>query len=126
VFASRWDDEHWTNKAAYRALSELVKVCRETAESIPGEEAVFLLFSAAENWIHEELENTYEENKDEDDRQQDTTSRQKEDTSVLLGRRLIYSHHIIAKRARASIQQLARDFALTGYVKIGWPGLIIV
>jgi acylphosphatase len=115
-----------TNKVAFRALSELLKVCRETAESMPGEEALLPVFSAAENWIHEKWENAYEEDKDEDDRQQDTASRQREDTSVLLGRRLIYSHHIIAKRARASIQQLARDFALTGYVKIGWPGLIIV
>ena len=46
--------------------------------------------------------------------------------AVILGRRLIYSHHIIAKRKRVDLQQLARDYHLTGYVKIGWPGLIVV
>lgn len=53
-----------TNKVAFRALSELLKVCRETAESMPGEEALLPVFSAAENWIHEVWENTYEEDKD--------------------------------------------------------------
>jgi acylphosphatase len=44
----------------------------------------------------------------------------------ILGRRLIYSHHIISKIKRADMKDLASHYKLTGYIKIGWPGLIII
>jgi hypothetical protein len=41
-------------------------------------------------------------------------------------RRLIYSHHIIAQEKRAAISANATELNLGGFVKHGWPGLIIV
>ena len=44
----------------------------------------------------------------------------------MLGRRLVYSHHIIADEKRAAIRQEALDLQLGGCVKHGWPGIIVV
>eukprot|EP00934_Nitzschia_sp_Nitz4_P005321 Nitzschia sp. Nitz4//scaffold3_size479765//432084//432980//NITZ4_000183-RA/size479765-exonerate_protein2genome-gene-1.302-mRNA-1//1//CDS//3329551007//5311//frame0 len=46
--------------------------------------------------------------------------------TLVLGRRLIYSHHIISKVKRADIKRLVSDLHLTGYMKIGWPGILII
>lgn len=43
-----------------------------------------------------------------------------------LGRRLCYSHHIIAPSKRRAIVAWAVELALGGCSKIGWPGLILV
>ncbi|CBN74926.1 conserved unknown protein [Ectocarpus siliculosus] len=45
---------------------------------------------------------------------------------VFLGRRLIYSHHIIATQKRTGIMKAARDLRLGGFSKVGWPGVIVV
>ncbi|CAM9786760.1 unnamed protein product [Ascophyllum nodosum] len=45
---------------------------------------------------------------------------------VLLGRRLIYSHHIIAPQKRTGIMRAARELDLGGFSKVGWPGVIVV
>lgn len=47
-------------------------------------------------------------------------------TSTVLGRRLLYSHHLIADSKRAAVQQWALELRLGGFSKIGWPGVIIV
>ena len=44
----------------------------------------------------------------------------------MLGRRLIYSHHIIARSKRRAIADLYRSYDLGGYAKIGWPGIIVI
>jgi hypothetical protein len=46
--------------------------------------------------------------------------------SYKLVQRLIYSHHIIAKSKRKSLKDLSTKYNLGGYVKIGWPGIIIM
>jgi len=43
-----------------------------------------------------------------------------------LGRRAMFSHHIIAASKRQAISQWAQQLRLGGIAKIGWPGLIIV
>ena len=43
----------------------------------------------------------------------------------VLGRRLCFSHHIIAPAKIRAIRQWAEELALGGFVKIGWPGLIV-
>jgi len=53
-------------------------------------------------------------------------STQQKHQLFVLGRRLIYSHHIISKTKRANMKQLASQYQLTGYVKIGWPGIIVL
>ena len=46
--------------------------------------------------------------------------------SVMISRKLIYSHHIIAKSKRKAISDLGKDYNVGGYYKIGWPGIIII
>ena len=45
---------------------------------------------------------------------------------VRVCRRLIYSHHIIATDKRAAITSNALELRLGGFVKHGWPGVILV
>jgi Protein of unknown function (DUF1115) len=45
---------------------------------------------------------------------------------IVFARRLIYSHHIISKVKRSDIMEWAAYYQLTGYMKIGWPGLLII
>mmetsp|Transcript_22590 Transcript_22590/g.39941 ORF Transcript_22590/g.39941 Transcript_22590/m.39941 type:complete len:348 (+) Transcript_22590:115-1158(+) len=45
---------------------------------------------------------------------------------VVLGRRLLYSHHIINMGKRTAVVQWAVQLGLSGCSKIGWPGVIIV
>jgi len=54
------------------------------------------------------------------------TTQGRSGNSCTLGRRLIYSHHIIAKTKRKAILNLAKEYDLGGFVKIGWPGIIII
>ena len=44
----------------------------------------------------------------------------------ILGRRIIYSHHIIANFKRRDIANLTSEYKLGGYMKIGWPGVILI
>ena len=48
-----------------------------------------------------------------------------EKATPVLGRRLCFSHHIIAPAKIRAIRQWAAELALGGFVKIGWPGLIV-
>ena len=45
---------------------------------------------------------------------------------VCVCRRLIYSHHIIATDKRVAITANALELRLGGFVKHGWPGIIVV
>lgn len=118
-------------KRAYDALPLLISRCRETAESALGGEAVFAVFSAAEEWMDDAVDSgTF---RDEGSSSGDGATNNDGakasviiPTTVLLGRRLIYSHHIISAKKRADMKRLFSEYGLTGYVKIGWPGLIIV
>jgi len=44
----------------------------------------------------------------------------------VLGRRIIFSHHIIADSKRSAVCGMAQELGLGGFSKIGWPGLILV
>ncbi|CAB9517252.1 RWD domain-containing protein 2B [Seminavis robusta] len=111
-------------KAAFNGMPQMVAGCTEVARSLVGEEALFAVLSHAEEWIAEQWP------------QFCTTAAATSSTTAttadpshnsnVLGRRLIYSHHIISKVKRANLKDLASHYQLTGYVKIGWPGLIII
>lgn len=45
---------------------------------------------------------------------------------MVLGRRALYSHHIISSTKRACIREWVKELTLGGFSKIGWPGVIIV
>lgn len=44
----------------------------------------------------------------------------------VLGRRAIYFHHIIANSKRKAVMDWACALHLSGYSKIGWPGIVII
>ena len=44
----------------------------------------------------------------------------------VLGRRILFSHHIIADSKRSAVCNWAAELKLCGFSKIGWPGLILV
>lgn len=127
-------------KAALNSLPHLVSSCQKVAMENQGEEAVFLVFNQAEEWIQDEWPNYLQK---VDPQTPAASNGTKEATSSsssfsahssennnnftnLLGRRLIYSHHIISKTKRANIRSLASDYHLNGYMKIGWPGILII
>jgi hypothetical protein len=129
---------HYLQKMALNALPELLSTCRQVATESMGEEAVFLVLNQAEEWIQEEWP-TYCKNhhlannergsslqEDSSTLDASRSSSQKSQAVVVLGRRLIYSHHIISKIKRGDIRSLASNYKLTGYMKIGWPGLLII
>lgn len=45
---------------------------------------------------------------------------------TVLGRRAIYFHHIIASNKRRVVKEWALELQLSGFSKIGWPGVVIV
>lgn len=108
-------------RTAYKAVPKLVEACRD--EIVMGEESVFLVLTRAEEWIADNWDDYCSE-----PIVQEALAMPKigGSTSVTLGRRLIYSHHIISKIKRSDIKQLASQYKLTGYLKIGWPGLILI
>lgn len=110
-------------KSAFDAQPRLIDRCRETAASLIGQEAIFEILGVADEWTNELAERMNQEAVLDC---QPGLAGEKCDALVQLGRRLIYSHHIISNKKRSDIRSLASEFQLTGYVKIGWPGIIIV
>ena len=126
---------HTTRKVmVMNALPSLTESCQAVAAANPGEESVFLVLTAADEWVQETWPSLLQSNvvvlaasattaKAEDIAKEEERS----NDNLLLGRRLIYSHHIISKIKRADMKQLAnKEYKLTGYLKIGWPGLIVL
>ena len=124
-------------KTAMDTLPALMDACNTVLNECLGEESVFPIFNAADEWISNEWpvifrqaqESTQQRQQAQNSKSltgtgsQNSLSKPKMNT---LGRRLIYSHHIISKKKRADIKNLVSDYNLTGYMKIGWPGLIII
>ena len=112
-----------SSKTGYDALPRLLEICRAAADDQLGEEALFVCFAAADEWLLEEYPK-YQGSVGSMDEKKTTTSNTPEDSRW--GRRLIYSHHIISTIKRRDLAQLAKQYQLTGYVKIGWPGIILI
>ena len=114
-------------KSALNSLSNLIQSCRRIAIENVGEESVFLVFNQAEEWIQDDWPEYRGEQEEEDEATKDEMATSNNNNNrILLGRRLIYSHHIISKIKRSDIKSLASEYNLTGYMKVGWPGLIII
>ncbi|GMF19211.1 unnamed protein product [Phytophthora lilii] len=58
--------------------------------------------------------------------QEDTSATEIVPAKVVLGRRAIYFHHIIASNKRRVVKEWALELKLRGFSKIGWPGVVIV
>lgn len=119
-------------KAAYEALPRLLQAGQAIADENLGDESVFMVFSGADEWVREDWPSFLDQSimtmsKPVATKGDEAEAAGRHDKSpVVLGRRLIYSHHIISKIKRADIKKLASNYELTGYMKIGWPGLLII
>ena len=113
-------------KSAMDALPHLLQSCRTVATESAGSESVFLVISNAETWIEEEWPKyCLESDKNDSSATTQPTVLNQIDRTIL-GRKLIFSHHIISKSKRKAIGDLAKEYSLGGYFKIGWPGIIII
>ncbi len=115
-------------KKVLDALPSLVEACRLTAHECIGSESIFAVLQRADEWISTDfignVENSSISNQiNTIDRDQDELKPKPE---IALGRRLIHSHHIIAQSKRKAIVQLADQYNVGGYAKIGWPGVIVI
>lgn len=124
----------YIRKAALHAVPRLVEACQQSAESQGGGEALWSVLCRADEWVNGlEWENILEEYR-QNNAIPTSKSIQREESanycgknnSITLGRRIIYSHHIIANSKRRDLANLASQYKLGGYSKIGWPGVILI
>jgi len=110
--------ESTSRKSAIEAIPSLLEVCRDSI--VLEEESIFAVMLAADTWMAEVWP--------EKATTTSTVSFQviEDKKTQVLGRRLIYSHHIISNKKRSDMKYLAQHYKLTGYIKVGWPGLVIL
>lgn len=114
-------------KLAFDMLPHLLTVCRASAKEMAGQEALFTVLSTADEWIHDDWTNAMQRLKSNNVTSGGATERSAQtQNSILLERKLIYSHHLMSKSKRRDILSLAKELRLGGYSKIGWPGIIII
>jgi len=121
----------FVRKAALNAIPKLKKICQKEAISTVGSESVMSVLNCAENWIHSEWGELLQELSAGTSTRQsylDDIMETKQDlkAKTIIGRRIIYSHHIIANSKRKALSELASQYKLGGYTKIGWPGVILI
>ena len=116
-------------KTAINALSSLISECRNVARDHAGGEAVFAVLARADEWVSADWRDIVETvNADTKDvAPTDLATKQENDVGgLVLGRRLIHSHHIIAPSKRKAIVELAQHYNIGGCYKYGWPGIIVI
>jgi len=115
-------------KTVMDALPSLIEACRLSALEHVGSESIFAVLSRADEWISTEFLNIVDSASqiNTDDAGEDEKITSKHKNGLVLGRRLIHSHHIIAQSKRKAIVELANKYNLGGYSKIGWPGIIVI
>jgi len=118
----------YIRKAALTAIPQLVEKCQATAVEVAEcGEAVWSVLNSAEEFIESKWKDILEEyatntTKPTHIEPDSSTS----NNTLTLGRRIIYSHHIIANSKRRALKDLASQYKLGGYSKIGWPGVILI
>jgi len=117
-------------KAALSAIPQLVEKCQATAVEVAEcGEAVWSVLNSAEEFIESEWKDILEEYASNTNTTKPTNiepDSSNSDNTLTLGRRIIYSHHIIANSKRRALKDLASQYKLCGYFKIGWPGVILI
>ncbi len=91
-------------KVAFQLQPALHKVFQQVAASLPGEEALYAVLNAVEEWMHENEdkwmnEDAHREASEDDDH----VTPDARDSHACLCRKLVYSHHLTSKRKRADI-----------------------
>ena len=119
----------YIRKAALSAIPQLVEKCQATAvEVAESGEAVWSVLNSAEAWGESVWKDILEEYASNTNTTKPThiESSSNSNNTLTLGRRIIYSHHIIANSKRRALKDLASQYKLGGYSKIGWPGVILI
>ena len=119
----------YIRKAALTAIPQLVEKCQATAlEVAECGEAVWSVLNSAEAWGESVWKDILEEYASNTNTTKPThiESSSNSNNTLTLGRRIIYSHHIIANSKRRALKDLASQYKLGGYSKIGWPGVILI
>jgi len=116
----------YIRKAALSAIPHLVEKCQATAlEVAECGEAVWSVLNSAEEFIESKWKDILEEYATNTTKPTHIESDSNSNNNTL-GRRIIYSHHIIANSKRRALKDLASQYKLGGYSKIGWPGVILI
>ena len=121
-------------KAALNAIPYLVETCQLTARAEEGGgEAIWSVLTSADEWVCDNKLEDYaaaQTSSQKANHQSNSTDTENDDNicnnTLILGRRIIYSHHIIANSKRRGLVDLASQYNLGGYAKIGWPGIILI
>mmetsp|Transcript_12893 Transcript_12893/g.21492 ORF Transcript_12893/g.21492 Transcript_12893/m.21492 type:complete len:460 (-) Transcript_12893:461-1840(-) len=115
-------------KIAINALSSLVSECRRVVREHAGGEAVFPVLARADEWVSTDWMNIVETAIADTNAETPTvlTKAKNDSGELVLGRKLIHSHHIIAESKRKAIVELAQHYNIGGCYKYGWPGVIII
>lgn len=97
----------------------LTRQIQETANELVGQEAILQL-------VHElqEMAGTIESASITEISQESNVTESA--TCMTLSRRWVWAHHITDTARRKSIVQEARDLKLGGYLKSGYPGIVVV
>jgi hypothetical protein len=106
---------------AMDALPSLIEACRLSALENIGSESIFAVLSRADEWISTDFVDIYESRRQmsTDDANEDEEEIRSKQDKLVLGRRLIHSHHIIAQSKRKAVVELAQQYNLGGYSKYG-------
>jgi len=118
-------------KLAMNSMPQLLQSCRALADENIGEESVLNIFLNAETWAQEVwpdiLKNHLHQIAEKKLKKTSSTKNKgKQSNQIKLGRRAMYSHHIININKRKMIMNLAAEYELGGYMKIGRPGIILI
>jgi hypothetical protein len=122
-----------SSKRVGNALPSLLEACRTVAMNCAVEqaEAVFAVLTRADEWVDQDFaQECLSCDNNESSPNTLAASLLERPTRVtpmmVLGRRVIYSHHIIASGKRRALAELTSHYELGGYAKIGWPGVIVI
>jgi len=103
--------------------NEVVRIMNEKAKENLGQEAFFILVEHLRDYLvstdsTEDIDEGVDINKDVEGSKHHVSNK-------VLGRRLLYSHHIASTQKRQIIKQWGEELSLGVLCKLGWPGIII-
>ena len=90
---------------------------QQRAHDLQGQEVVMELVQDLQEWLLQ-----VDDSQQQEEEQQSTETK----PSLMLGRRWIWVHHITSSERKKSIVQEARALHLGGYLKPGYPGVMVV
>lgn len=117
-------------KLAEESLNELIQSCQNIANDMSSQEAIFTIFNYADEWLIDvwtNVINSHQKQQQHHSKQNIVNDSNNNNIIIIqLCRTLIYSHHIIGKEKRYDMIHLSSELQLSGFLKIGWPGIIII